>query len=73
MADTTDSKSVIRKYVGVQVPPPALFRDSDSGQDRESVVEEFSQDLTISLCKLRRKLSTRLGLRARRQDNAADI
>jgi hypothetical protein len=25
MADTTDSKSVIRKYVGVQVPPPARF------------------------------------------------
>jgi hypothetical protein len=24
MADTTDSKSVIRKYVGVQVPPPAF-------------------------------------------------
>jgi hypothetical protein len=31
MADTTDSKSVIRKYVGVQVPPPALLLTSEEG------------------------------------------
>ena len=28
MADTTDSKSVIRKYVGVQVPPPAFTSEN---------------------------------------------
>ena len=48
MADTTDSKSVIRKYVGVQVPPPALLSiivsSRTNGPNRHAIQKPVPND-----------------------------